>query len=85
MPPDIASWDPEHSPGRSLATFGPSKRWRACALRVIPNSLLGAPLRLLGLLSAGVRAGCSGLQVPRGGPNDAGTTFSQSAHLPPEL
>ena len=48
----------------------------------IPSTLLGAPLLLLGLLSAGVRAGCSGLQVPRGGPGGATASFSQSAHLP---
>ncbi len=30
----------------------------------------------------GERAGCSGLQVPRNGPNDATNSFSQSAHLP---
>ena len=47
------------------------------------NTLFGAPLRLLAPPSAGVRAGCSGLQVPRGGPGDAGGPFSQSAHLPP--
>ena len=48
----------------------------------IPSTLLGAPLRLLGLLSAGVRAGCSELGTPGGGLGDATVRFSQSAHLP---
>ena len=33
----------------------------------------------------GERAGCSGLQVPRGDPGGPSNTFPQSAHLPPEL
>ena len=43
------------------------------------STLLGARLRLLAPPSAGVRAGCSQLRTPGGGPGGAGSSFSQSA------